>query len=231
MGAEGPLVAHPFQLAEELSIFHGPLADANLEGVGLGVAQVDVADVLEDRFPRRLFLVPVDEVARVERHTQPRHIPAERSGCLGVVRHSPRCRLDAHHRVEPRGDGHQLAQPFNLAVEGRAEFRRLHNHRHHAERFCQLAAGGEAVVHLRRVGRRKGNGDWPQTLQIAALQHGQFRMGRHLVWLQVRALIVHVDFHRREFEFGQSFHRLGQGQVRKALRADRYNHFDTLLAG
>ena len=77
MGAQRPLVAHSLQLGVNFSILHAALTDPHLEHILLRVTEVDVADILEDRLPRGLLLLSVDEVARIERDAQARHVAAE----------------------------------------------------------------------------------------------------------------------------------------------------------
>ena len=148
MGAESPLVADPVQLRDEAAVFDAPLADPHLKRVRLRVPQVHVADILEDRLPRGRLLVAEDEMARVERHAKAGHVAAERRRRLRVLRHPLGGGLHAHHGAESRGDRHHLAQPFDLAVERRAEFRRFDDDRHDPERFGEPAGGLEAVVEL-----------------------------------------------------------------------------------
>jgi hypothetical protein len=58
--AKRPLVANTTQLGDDPAIFHAALANPHLEGIGLGVAKMNMADIRKNLVPGDGLLLPIN---------------------------------------------------------------------------------------------------------------------------------------------------------------------------
>ena len=143
---EGPVVVELLELRDQAAVFDVALADADLEGLFVGVAELQVIDVLHHLVDAAALIGAEDVGAGIERQAQALHVVAQHHHRVGVFREAADLALQADPHAVQRGDIDQPPQMLDLFVERRAQLGRRDGDRDDLRRLGQPADRGELLV-------------------------------------------------------------------------------------
>ena len=157
-------------------------------------------------------------MAGIERQPEPFDVVAQDDRGIGVLGDAAGFGLQTDDHPLAAGNRHQAFEPFDLGIEGGAQFARRDDDGHDFGGFGQAAAGGELlVVELAFGGDVDAVGGDRQPIGLAAGGDRSFQIGMNCRRLELLAVFVDGDFDAGVFQIDQSLERRIQRQIGKTL--------------